>query len=107
MLLMNNSNVFLLLEHPDISLPDIIFERDSSLKIKVFAPAEQCFIPTADEIQFYALNEGKLLAFETYGVYADDLMDTIAAIRWYTNFIGQPEMEILPDDPRNASNVAV
>ena len=45
--------------------------------------------------------------FETVDIVAEDALDMIAAIRWYAGYMGFPEMEILPDDPRVGSDIAV
>ena len=104
---MSNGSVYLLSEDPTGLLPDVIYGRNSSLRIRIFKLSQHTFNPAPDELQFYAFAEGELLAFETCEVYADDLLDTLEAIHWYCLVIGHPEIEILPDDPRLATEMVI
>lgn len=100
-------NVFLLATDPKDPCRDVIHSRDSSLKVKVYCVTEENFLPDADEIQLYAYAGKKLYAFETINVSADDALDMISAIQWYADYIGCPNMEILPEDPRANHNIAM
>lgn len=102
-----DNNIFLLATDPNNPCRDVIHARDTSLKVNVFCVSEEGFNPNTDEIQLYAYADKKLYAFETVAVTADDALDMLNAIRWYADYIGFPEMEILPEDPRADHNVAI
>lgn len=93
-------DVFLLAKDPENDCRDMIFHRGGTLRMRVYCLSDEGFIPDPDELQFYADNNGELFAFETMGYEMDDPGLIIEAIRWYARYIGNPEMEILPDDPR-------
>jgi len=99
--------VFLLATDPNDPCRDVIHARDSSLRVKVYCVTEENFTPDSDEIQLYAYAGKKLYAFETTNVNADDALDMISAIQWYADYIGCPDMEILPEDPRAGHNLAM
>lgn len=101
------SNVYLLATDPKNPCRDVIHARDTSLKVNVFCVSEEDFEPNADEIQLYAYAGEKLYAFETIDVTADDALDLISAIQWYAEYIGCPNMEILPEDPRTNQEIAM
>ena len=48
-----------------------------------------------------------MLSFETINIIADDALDVISAIQWYAGYIDCPDMEILPDDPREGNTIDV
>ncbi len=95
------NNVYLLATDPQDPCRDVIHSRDTALKVVVYCVSEEDFSPDSDEIQLYAFAGKKLYAFETIDITADDALDVISAIQWYADYIGYPEMEILPEDPRN------
>lgn len=94
-----SDEVYLLLTGSDQS-PDMIYSRNSGLRIKVICINRISYQPEANEIQLYGYIKDTLLVFETVSISAEDALDMIPAIRWYANYMGFPEMEILPDDPR-------
>jgi hypothetical protein len=101
-----SDEVYLLLTGSDGS-PDIIFSRNTELKIKVFCLNGIKYEAEANEIQLYGYIKDALMVFETVNIQADDALDMIHAIRWYANYMGYPEMEILPDDPSVKKEIAV
>jgi hypothetical protein len=68
--------------------------------VRVFCLDEERFSPDDNEIQLYGYANDKLYAFETINVAADDALDLVDAIQWYAGYIKDPDMEILPEDPR-------
>lgn len=92
--------VFLLVKDPNNACQDIIRHRDGSLRIRVYCLGKDKFEPHEDELQFFANDSGDLLAFETSDYDGDDPLLVIEAIRWYAEYIGNPKMEILAEDPR-------
>ncbi len=101
-----NGEVFLLLTDSNQSSSDIIYSRDTDLKVKVYYLDEMNFKPNANEIQLYGYYNKLLLAFETIDISADDALDMIPAIRWYAKYLAFPQLEILPDDPRIEDAIA-
>jgi len=93
-------NVYLLSTSSNQLSANIIYSRDTALKVKVYNLAFSDFIPDVDEIQLYAYYGKYLLAFETIEIAPEDAFDVILAIKWYFNYVGYPDTEILPDDPR-------
>jgi len=100
-------NVYLLATDPNNACRDVIHSRDTGLKIRVFCLDEERFSPHDNEIQLYGYASKKLYAFETINIVAEDALDVVGAIQWYADYIGFPEMEILPDDPRQGQDLAV
>jgi hypothetical protein len=100
-------NVFLLATDPNNTCRDVIHSRDTHLKIKVFCLDKEQFDPDGSEIQLYGYAGRKLYAFETIDIMAEDALDVISAIQWYAEYINFPQMEILPDDPREGNHIAV
>jgi hypothetical protein len=100
-------NVYLLATDPNNPCRDIIYSRDTHLKIRVFCPVIEPFSPNMDELQLYGYAGGKLYAFETMNIIAEDALDVVGAIQWYAEYIKFPDMEILPDDPRQDKPIAV
>lgn len=100
-------NVYLLATDPKSPCRDIIHSRDTRLKVRVFCLDEEGFSPDANEIQLYGYANSKLYAFETIDIAADDALDLVGAIQWYADYIDDPEMEILPEDPRPDENIAM
>ena len=95
-----DQTVFLLVKDPNNACADIIRHRDGSLRIRVYCLGKVNFEPEEGELQFYANDNGELLAFETSDYDGDDPLLVIEAIRWYADYIGNPKMEILAEDPR-------
>jgi len=102
-----DSNIYLLATDPKNSCRDVIHSRDTHLKIRVFCVDVEQFVPDNNEIQLYGYAGRKLYAFETINIIADDALDVISAIQWYAGYIDCPDMEILPDDPREGNTIAV
>ena len=100
-------NVYLLATDPNNPCRDVIHSRDTSLKIKVFCLDKEVFHPDSGEIQLYGYAGKKLYGFETINIQADDALDVVGAIQWYADYIDCPDMEILPDDPRQDQNIAM
>ncbi|GGH16899.1 hypothetical protein [Mucilaginibacter phyllosphaerae] len=100
-------NVYLLATDPNNPCRDVIHSRDTGLKIRVFCLSEDRFMPSDNEIQLYGYANDKLYAFETINITADDALDVVGAIQWYADYIEFPEMEILPEDPRASSDIAM
>lgn len=101
-----SDEVYLLLTGSD-GLPDIIFSRNTELKIRIFCLNGIKYEPEVNEIQLYGYIKDNLMVFETVNIQADDALDMIPAIRWYAKYMNYPEMEILPDDPRVDKDIAV
>ncbi|QEC76750.1 hypothetical protein [Mucilaginibacter ginsenosidivorax] len=93
-------NVYLLATDPKNPCRDIIHSRDTRLKVRVFCLDEETFSPDDNEIQLYGYANGKLYAFETINIAADDALDLVDAIQWYAEYVEDPGMEIFPEDPR-------
>ena len=100
-------NVYLLATDPRNSCRDVIHSRDTGLKIRVFCISDERFSPQESEIQLFGYANGKLYAFETINIAAEDALDVVSAIQWYAGYVGEPEMEILPEDPRPGQEVAM
>ncbi|GAA3969249.1 hypothetical protein [Mucilaginibacter dorajii] len=100
-------NVYLLATDPKNPCRDIIHSRDTRLKVRVFCLAEERFSADPNEIQLFGYVNGKLYAFETINIAADDALDVVSAIQWYADYMDEPDMEILPEDPRPGENIAM
>jgi hypothetical protein len=100
-------NVFLLATDPNDPCRDVIYSRDTTLKVKVYCVTDENFIPDPNEIQLFGYADNKLYAFETINITPDDALDVISAIQWYADYIDFPDMEILPEDPRIDHSVAM
>src|SRR5471030_578725 len=100
-------NVYLLATDSKNECRDVIHSRDTGLKIRVFCLDKEKFSPDANEIQLFGYAGGKLYAFETIDIKAEDALDVVGAIQWYAEYIEYPEMEILPEDPRPGQNIAM
>ncbi|WP_026898699.1 hypothetical protein [Daejeonella oryzae] len=88
------NEIFLVAKDPENECRDLIFHRDGTLRIKVVCLNENQYVLKPDEIQFYALNNGEELLFETINYNYEEPGLIIEAIRWYAKYIGNPEMEI-------------
>lgn len=95
-----DQSVFLLVKDSQNPCRDVIRHRDGDLRIKVFCLSRDEFEPDPAELQFYGNDQGELLAFETSHYNGDDPLLIIEAIRWYADYIENPRMEILAEDPR-------
>lgn len=93
-------SIFLLVKDPGNPCRDIIRQRDGNLRILVYCLDTENFEVDPDELQFYADNNGELLAFETDQYDGVDPIAIIEAIRWYADYVDNPKMEILAEDPR-------
>jgi len=100
-------NVFLLATDPKNPCRDVIYARDTSLKLRVFCLDNEPFHPDMNEIQLYGKAHNKLYAFESIDVTSDDALDIVEAIQWYAGYIKCPEMNIVADDPRPGRNIAI
>ena len=89
-------NIYLLATDPKNPCRDVIHSRDTGLKVKVFCVHDESFIGDANEIQLYGYVKDKLYAFETVNINSEDALD-----------IDYPELEILPEDPRQGHHVAI
>ncbi|MGZ3750625.1 MAG: hypothetical protein ACXVB0_10190 [Mucilaginibacter sp.] len=102
-----NHNVYLLATDPNNPCRDVIHSRDSDLKVRVFCLDKETFQRDANEIQLFGYGNDSLFAFETVGIESDAALDIVEAIQWYADYIDCPEMEILPDDPRQGDDIAI
>ncbi|MGN6177844.1 MAG: hypothetical protein ACTHNW_01615 [Mucilaginibacter sp.] len=100
-------NVYLLATDPKNPCRDVIHSRDTGLKIRVFCLSNERFTPQENEIQLFGYAHDKLYAFETINIAAEDALDVVSAIQWYADYVGDPEMEILPEDPRQGEEIAM
>lgn len=95
-----DQTVFFLVQDLHNTCREVIRHRDGDLRIRVYCLGDDEFEPNQDELQFYANDNGRLLAFETSGYDGSDPLLVIEAIRWYADYIENPKMEILAEDPR-------
>jgi hypothetical protein len=100
-------NIYLLATDPKNPCRDVIHSRDTRLKVRIFCLENERFSPDDNEVQLYGYANGKLYAFETIDIIAEDALDLVGAIQWYANYIDYPHMEILPEDPRPGQNIAI
>lgn len=100
-------NVYLLATDPKNPCRDVIHSRDTGLKIRVHCLEDDNFEPNHNEIQLFGYAHGKLYAFETIDISAEDALDVVGAIQWYAEYVEYPDMEILPEDPRPGHYVAM
>ncbi len=96
-----DQSIFFLVQDPHNPCQDVIRHRDGNLRIRVCSLETYDFDPNDDELQFYGDDNGELLAFETIGYDGADPLLVIEAIRWYADYIENPKMEILAEDPRS------
>lgn len=101
-----HDSIFLLVKDPNDSCRDVIRERDGNLRILVYCLKNENFKAQPDELQFYGENNGSFLAFETSGYDGEDPLQIIEALRWYADYIGNPRMEILVEDPRGSYRIS-
>jgi hypothetical protein len=86
--------IFLLVKDQENECRELIFHRDSELKIKVIGEESQGWQLNPNELQLYADNNGERLIFETVDFQPDEPGLVIEGIRWYAQYIGNPELEI-------------
>ncbi|MEO8795391.1 MAG: hypothetical protein ABI390_07965 [Daejeonella sp.] len=87
-------SIFLLAKDPENDCHDLIFHRDGDLRVRVICVGDVEYKINPDELQFFAKNDGTELMFETIKYDFDDPGLIIEAIRWYANYIGNPNLEI-------------
>jgi hypothetical protein len=81
---------------------DMIRDAKSMLRIDIHQLSNKPFLPNPSELQFYSIDSGILLAFETVNI-RDYLRPLVAsALLWYAQYIGYPEMNISSEDPRSS-----
>jgi hypothetical protein len=102
-----SANVYLLMVGSNRISPDVIYSRDSELKIAVYYVDSMPYTVAEDEVQLYGYLDENLLIFETIDIGPDDALEVLSAIKWYTSYIGHPEIEILPEDPRIEAGLAL
>jgi hypothetical protein len=100
-------NVYLLATDPKNACRDVIHSRDTALKIRILCLDNDSFSAQESEIQLFGYADSKLYVFETINIVAEDALDVVGAIQWYADYIGFPDMEILPEDPRHDQNIAM
>jgi len=100
-------NVYLLATDPNNPCRDVIHSRDTDLRVRVFCLNNEEFCADDKEIQLYGYANNRLYVFETINIAAEDAVDVVGAIQWYAGYIGYPEMEILPEDPRLGQHFAI
>jgi hypothetical protein len=100
-------NTYMLAADPNNAYRDIIHSRDTNLKIRVYCLDDERFEVNTNEIQLFGYANNKLYAFETIDISADDALDVVGAIQWYADYIEYPQMEILPEDPRQGNTMAM
>lgn len=93
--------IFLLVHDSQSPCREIIRQRDGNLRICVFNLDKDHYEPNDDELQFYGTHNDVVLVFETSGYDGTDPITVIEAIRWYADYIDDPQMEILAENPRN------
>ena len=102
-----NHKVFLLATDTNNPCRDVIYARETGLRLRVFCLDTEPFHPDMNEIQLYGNGNGKLYAFESIDVTSDDALGIVEAIQWYASYIGCPEMNIAADDPRPSKDIAI
>jgi hypothetical protein len=95
-----DESIFLLVKDTNDPCRDIIRQRDSNLRILVYCLQTDHFEANPNELQFFAENNGETLAFETSNYDGEDPIAIIEAIRWYADYIDNPRMEILAENPK-------
>jgi hypothetical protein len=97
------NDVFFLLKDPEDDCQDVIRMRDSDLRLRVYCLEGIDYHPPADKLVFFGDDHGTPLAFEVHSESPENFFSSIDAIRWYTQYIGYPQMEIHSEDPRQRS----
>lgn len=99
-----DQSIFLLVQDSNDECRDVIRHRDGDLRIRVYCLNKDKYEPDPSELQFYANDNGEILAFETSGYDGSDPLLVIEAIRWYADYIENPKMEILAENPSLSSD---
>ena len=94
-----DQSIFLLVRDSHDDCRNVIRHRDGDLKVRVYCLGKDKYNHDASELQFYGNDNGELLAFETVGYDGSDPLLVIEAIRWYADYIDNPKMEILAENP--------
>lgn len=94
-----DQSIFLLVKDSKDDCRDVIRHRDGDLKVRVYCLSKDEYEPEPSELQFYGNDNGEILAFETIGYDGSDPLLVIEAIRWYADYIDNPKMEILAENP--------
>ncbi len=81
---------------------DMIRDVKSMLRISIRKLEDINFEPNPAELQFYSKYNNGHIVFETVNI-KDYLRPLVAAaLQWYADRLGQPEMYISSEDPRPA-----
>ena len=81
---------------------DMIRDLKSMLSINIYQLEGKDFHPNPTELQFYSIDRGKYIAFETVDIKAYLRPLVASALLWYAQHIGQPDMHITNLDPRSS-----
>jgi len=93
---MTSTNFYVI--HTDTG--DMIRDVKSMLRISIRRMEEIAFEPNPTELQFYSKYQNGHIVFETVNI-KDYLRPIVAAaLQWYAEYIGQPEMYITNEYPR-------
>lgn len=95
-----DQSIFLLLKDSKDNCRDVIRHRDGDLKVRVYCLSKDPYEPDPSELQFFGNDNGEILAFETIGYDGSDPLLVIESIRWYADYIDNPKMEILAENPK-------
>jgi hypothetical protein len=85
---------FELLQDQAAGLADIIVIVGVNTRVKVFNLTEQVFLADPAELRFYGKTNNNQLVFETQGWSPANLTMVTAALQWYANEVGHPNMKI-------------
>jgi len=78
----------------------MIRDVKSMLRISILKLEDIAFEPNPAELQFYSKYKEGHLVFETVNI-KDYLRPLVAAaLQWYAEYVGYPEMYISSEDPR-------
>jgi|GEM_PF-888415 len=92
---MTSTNFYII--HTDAG--DMIRDVKSMLRISIRRLEEIAFEPNPTELQFYSKYQNGHIVFETVNI-KDYLRPIVAAaLQWYAEYIGQPEMYITNEYP--------
>ena len=79
-----------------------IYDEKSLLRINIYNLEDNKFRPNPTELQFYTINRGRYIAFETVDIKAYLRPLVANALLWYAQYIGQPDLHISTQDPRTS-----
>jgi hypothetical protein len=94
---MESSNYFLLNRERNV-----IVHKATGLRINVFGLEVENYRPNPTELHVFGDDHGEWLAFETEGWSTEDRVILIDAVKWYSQFLDYPEINITEEDPRPA-----